>query len=196
MTRPSKFYVVFTGRKPGIYETWEECKAQVDRFPGASFKSFPTIEEAETAYRKIPMVETLLPELHSLSGDGSACPCPGKMEFRIVDSLTKELLHEERFPFGTNNIAEFLALVEACRRVQNDYKHHGKVVYTDSMTALTWLREGRVNTSLELRPDTERLFLRIAEAESTLKTLDLPSIDVRKWLTEKWGEIPADYGRK
>ena len=49
MTKTTKFYVVFTGRKPGIYKTWEECKAQVDRFPSASFKSFPTHEEAETA---------------------------------------------------------------------------------------------------------------------------------------------------
>jgi ribonuclease HI len=196
MTKTTKFYVVFTGREPGIYKTWEECKAQVDRFPSASFKSFSTMEDAEVAYRKIQLTETILPELHSLSGDGSACPCPGKMEFRVVDSLTKELIHEERFPFGTNNIAEFLALVEACRRVQCDFNHAGKVVYTDSMTALTWLREGRVNTSLELRPDTERLFQRIADAETTLRSLDITKIDIRKWPTEKWGEIPADYGRK
>ncbi len=42
-----KFYAVQNGRVPGVYLTWEECKRQVDGFSGASFKSFPTMEEAE-----------------------------------------------------------------------------------------------------------------------------------------------------
>ncbi|BES64790.1 hypothetical protein SANA_12290 [Gottschalkiaceae bacterium SANA] len=36
-----KFYAVKSGRKTGIYESWEECKEQVDGFSGASYKSFP-----------------------------------------------------------------------------------------------------------------------------------------------------------
>ncbi|HDX9541509.1 MULTISPECIES: viroplasmin family protein [Bacillus] len=42
-----KFYAVKVGRNKGIYETWAECKEQVDGFPGAEYKSFSTIEEAE-----------------------------------------------------------------------------------------------------------------------------------------------------
>ena len=42
-----KFYAVQSGRVPGVYLTWEECKKQVDGFSGAVFKSFPTREEAE-----------------------------------------------------------------------------------------------------------------------------------------------------
>ncbi len=41
-----KFYAVKNGRVPGIYTTWEECKAQVDGFSGAVFKGFETKEEA------------------------------------------------------------------------------------------------------------------------------------------------------
>lgn len=41
-----KYYVVRNGRKNGIYRTWEECKAQVDGFKGASYKSFKTENEA------------------------------------------------------------------------------------------------------------------------------------------------------
>lgn len=44
-----KIYAVKNGRTPGIFLTWDACKAQVDGFPKAVFKSFPTIEEA-TAY--------------------------------------------------------------------------------------------------------------------------------------------------
>lgn len=41
-----KYYGVRVGKTPGIYNTWEECKAQVHGFPGAEHKSFPTLEEA------------------------------------------------------------------------------------------------------------------------------------------------------
>jgi len=42
-----KYYGVKNGRMPGVYQTWEECKSQVDGYPAAVFKSFPTKAEAE-----------------------------------------------------------------------------------------------------------------------------------------------------
>ena len=42
-----KYYVVRNGRKKGIYRTWDECRAQVDGFKGASYKSFKTEKEAQ-----------------------------------------------------------------------------------------------------------------------------------------------------
>ena len=41
-----KFYAVKTGRTPGVYGTWADCKAQVDGYSGAVYKSFPTAAEA------------------------------------------------------------------------------------------------------------------------------------------------------
>lgn len=41
-----KYYAVRHGKTPGIYETWESCKAQVDGVAGAVYKGFPTWEEA------------------------------------------------------------------------------------------------------------------------------------------------------
>lgn len=41
-----KFYAVRKGVTPGVYQTWDECKAQVDGFSGAEYKSFSTPEEA------------------------------------------------------------------------------------------------------------------------------------------------------
>lgn len=43
----NKYYAVKVGKKPGIYKTWDECKEQVNKFPGAIYKSFKTLEEAE-----------------------------------------------------------------------------------------------------------------------------------------------------
>lgn len=43
---PGKYYAVKKGRRPGVYQSWAECKAMVDGFPGAVYKSFKTREEA------------------------------------------------------------------------------------------------------------------------------------------------------
>ncbi|KAF8245186.1 hypothetical protein K440DRAFT_422169 [Wilcoxina mikolae CBS 423.85] len=47
MPPKQKWYAVCVGRQPGIYATWDETKAQVDRFPKSRFKSFPTKSAAE-----------------------------------------------------------------------------------------------------------------------------------------------------
>lgn len=47
-----KFYVVWQGRETGIFTDWNTCKKQVDKFPAAKFKSFPTRVEAEAAFQR------------------------------------------------------------------------------------------------------------------------------------------------
>ncbi len=46
-----KFYAVKKGKKPGIYKSWDECKAQVDGYSGAVYKSFKILSEAEGFYK-------------------------------------------------------------------------------------------------------------------------------------------------
>ena len=48
-----KYYAVAKGRVSGIYLTWAECKAQVEHFSGAVYKSFPTKTEAEAFIQKV-----------------------------------------------------------------------------------------------------------------------------------------------
>ena len=48
-SKKPKFYVVWTGRIPGVYTSWEECREQVDGFPGARYKAFASRDEAEYA---------------------------------------------------------------------------------------------------------------------------------------------------
>ena len=47
-----KKYVVYEGREPGIYDSWPECKQQVDRFSGNCHKSFKRPDDAERSYEK------------------------------------------------------------------------------------------------------------------------------------------------
>lgn len=42
-----KYYAVRVGKTPGIYLTWDDCKAMVDGYPGAKYKSFGSLAEAE-----------------------------------------------------------------------------------------------------------------------------------------------------
>lgn len=42
-----KYYAVRVGKTPGIYLNWDDCKAMVDGYPGAIYKSFASVAEAE-----------------------------------------------------------------------------------------------------------------------------------------------------
>jgi viroplasmin and RNaseH domain-containing protein len=42
-----KVYAVRNGKKTGVFNTWDECKEQVNGFKGAEYKSFKTLEEAK-----------------------------------------------------------------------------------------------------------------------------------------------------
>ncbi|XP_012277947.1 ribonuclease H1 [Orussus abietinus] len=50
--RSMSFYAVAKGRKPGIYQTWDECKLQVNQFSGPIYKKFKTQTEAEDFINK------------------------------------------------------------------------------------------------------------------------------------------------
>jgi len=65
--KPRKgFYAVRVGRKPGVYETWEECRAQVDRYPNARFRGFPTLQEAEAFVKERTAQKNVVQAEHGL----------------------------------------------------------------------------------------------------------------------------------
>ncbi|MEN9216569.1 MAG: viroplasmin family protein, partial [Gloeomargarita sp. HHBFW_bins_162] len=120
MTR-AKVYVVWRGRRPGVYRTWDDCWAQVRGFSGAQYKSFPDQATADRAFRGNEVnLSTPTPRLEpgyvrqSYSVDGACSGNPGVMEYRGVYTDTgEEIFHRGPYPLGTNNIAEFLAIVTA-----------------------------------------------------------------------------------
>ena len=209
MTKKQKYYVVWVGIKPGVYATWDAAKAQIDNFPKAQYKSFESLSEAETAFKNkpAPFFGTKLKTTSSGSAnkksiiyesicvDAACSGNPGNMEYRCVDTRTKEqIFHQGPFKEGTNNIGEFLALVHALAML----KKQGKpklLIYTDSVTAMAWVRNKKAKTTL---PETSRnadWFDMIYRAENWLKENTF-SNPIEKWETEIWGEIPADFGRK
>lgn len=47
-----KVYAVAKGKHPGIYFTWDQCKAETHKVKGSIFKSFDSIAAAEDFYKQ------------------------------------------------------------------------------------------------------------------------------------------------
>jgi len=119
---------------------------------------------------------------------------PGPMEYQAVDLQTGVQVFHYGPVHGTNNIGEFLAIVHALALMEQR-GIHDKVVYSDSYNAILWVKKKQCKTKLVRNEQTENLFKMIARAENWLRTHTI-STPVIKWETAKWGEIPADFGRK
>ncbi|MDD5861413.1 MAG: ribonuclease H [Prevotella sp.] len=119
---------------------------------------------------------------------------PGQMEYQCVDLATGERVFHFGPVFGTNNIGEFLAIVHALALMQQR-GITDKVIYSDSVNAALWVKKKQCKTKLERSPRTAELYNIIARAENWLRTHTVTT-PILKWETKKWGEIPADFGRK
>ena len=219
MILKNKFYVVWKGRTPGVYDNWEACKQEIDGFAGALYKGFPDKTSAEAAFAKgftgfenaaakpNPMLATVKPFSPAIAVDAACSGNPGKMEYQgvFVDfgtdpATTTPLFKSPVFENGTNNIGEFLAIVHALAWMKQ--KRVQYPLYSDSVNAQKWVREKKCKTKLQPSEENAYLFELVERAEKWLRENDewmrenAFQIPVLKWKTEIWGEIPADYGRK
>jgi ribonuclease HI len=217
-----KYYVVWHGVEPGIYNSWPKCQEQIKGFEGALYKSFDSEEEAEEAYHSSPYLyikprnseaaekkdklqnpptnrtDTVLPlplevKAEALAVDAACSGNPGPMEYRGVYLKTGQEVFHYGPVHGTNNIGEFLAIVHGLALLKQ--KGAAMTIYSDSRNAMLWVKNKKCKTKLERTAKTEQLFQLIERAELWLKE-NTHNIPLLKWETEKWGEIPADFGRK
>ncbi len=142
--------------------------------------------------------DTVLPlpmavEANAWAVDAACSGNPGSMEYRGVDLTTGYEVFHYGPVFGTNNIGEFLAIVHALALMEQQGKN--MTIYSDSYTAMTWVTKMKCNTKLELNSRTEPLYRVIKRAEKWLRTHSF-RVQILQWDTHKWGEIPADFGRK
>lgn len=214
---------MWKGRTPGVYDSWDACKKEVDGFQGALYKGFPDQASAEAAFAKgftefekkvdghAPLCNDgqspSSPFTPAIAVDAACSGNPGKMEYqgKFVDFGTNPatvvtLFKSPVFENGTNNIGEFLAIVHAL--AWQKQKRTQYPVYSDSVNAQKWVREKQCRTKLQPNDKNAYLFELIDRAETWLRENDnwmrenANVIPVLKWKTEVWGEIPADFGRK
>lgn len=210
--KKKKYYTVWKGHKTGVFEKWEDCKAQIKNFDGAQYKSFETYEAAKNAlkgnyfdyvgknkgFKSELSPEQLkkigMPNYNSISVDAASSGNPGIMEYRGVDTKTKkQLFIQGPFEEGTNNIGEFLALVHGLALLKKN--NSDRIIYSDSKTAISWVQKKNCNTKLERNDKNKPVFDLVDRAVDWLKNNSYKTVIV-KWETKAWGEIPADFGRK
>ncbi|AXI09927.1 ribonuclease H [Oceanobacillus zhaokaii] len=216
-----KYYVVWVGKKPGIYSNWADCQAQTNHFDQAKFKSFESRDLAEKAYREgwqyhwgkgntqkaakgqsnrktssgrpSSFVSNEI-DYNSISVDVGTRGNPGPVEYKGVDTRTGEVIFSNGpISKGTNNLGEFLAIVHALAYLNK--LGSNKTVYTDSRNAMKWVKEKAVSTTLKRDASTAEIWELIDRALHWLHNHTYDN-KVLKWDTKNWGEIKADYGRK
>ena len=218
MPKQKKYYVVWKGRKTGVFDNWGDCQKSIDGFSGPLYKSFINKGLAERAFRGDPydylgrkstfkeIVETLseadkkrygVPIGESIAVDGA---CSGSssyspMEYRGVFTASgKEIFISDVYEGGTNNIAEFLAIVHALALMQkNELKP--MPIYSDSITAMGQIKKKKCRTKVKLEEVNPQLHDAVKRAEKWLENNEV-TVPIKKWHTRVWGEIPADFGHK
>lgn len=221
MAKEKKYYVVFNGRNPGVYDDWADALEQVEGFEGARYKGYTSAAEAAAAFRQaagkadggdlgrflsqassraLPKAGQpdymTIPEvdLDAWAVDASCLGNPGRMEYQGVELMSgRTLFRIGPFDDATNNIGEFLAIVHAMALMAKEGKFHN--IYSDSVSGMAWVRTRKVKTQLKPTPRNAKVFELMARAVTWLNTHQFPA-RVLKWQTERWGEIPADFGRK
>ena len=207
-----KFYVVWKGRKTGVFTSWNACKRQIDGFEGAQYKSFVSLDEAEIAASKTfedykgkntkkPVLSSSerekygTPILESIAVDAACSGNPGRLEYRGVLTHNKqEIFRKGPYLKGTNNIGEFLALVHGIALLKSKNKEDIPI-YSDSKIAMSWVKQKRCKTNVHFDASNKDLLALIKRAEKWLKENTFKN-PILKWETKAWGEIPADFGRK
>ncbi len=117
------------------------------------------------------------------------------MEYRGVDLQTKKILfHSPKYPEGTNNLGEFLAILDAIKYIQ-DKKAKYDCIYSDSETAIARMKSKKIKTTLKYTDKTKELLNKLQDGVTRVKTHDFTT-PIRKRETEIRWEIPADYQRK
>jgi len=205
MAKKDKYYVVWKGVTPGIYETWKECEEMVKNYPDARYKSFKSLDEAEAAFQSGSSLKPKISNRNrgisskikkdAVAVDAACEGNPGIMEYQGINIHTGEkLFYKGPFEQGTNNVGEFLAIVHALAYLTN-LKKPDTTIYSDSITAISWVRNKRTKTNLIKSKKNEILFTLMDRALNWLHSNHYTN-PIVKWETEEWGENPADFGRK
>ena len=215
----ANFYVVWQGRTPGIYDSWAACEAQV-KGVAAKYKGFATLAEAQRAFQSpaeqylkaasspLPCQTATLslkdcsPEemqkhgviLPALAVDAACSGNPGVMEFQgVIADTGTQVFHRGPYVGGTNNIGEFLAIVLGLAYLKQQQLPWA--LYSDSRTAISWIKQKKCKTNIEWNSKNQDLLLAVRAAEKWLSE-NTWTTPIYKWDTPRWGEIPADFGRK
>ena len=158
----TKFYAVKRGVTTGVFLTWEECKASVHGYPGAEYKSFPTMEEAKAYLGYEPEKEQVIygqielpleggarrpgpagKRVVSIYVDGSYNVATGEFSYGVVVLLDgKEITLSEKFDdeelAAMRNVAGEIKGAEAAMQYAMDHGMKKIAIYHDYEGIAKW----------------------------------------------------------
>lgn len=221
-----KFYVVWEGRHPGIYEDWEDARDQIENYPGAKHMSFRSQEEAVAAYRRYmaqgeaPLGEILVKASAAAVGPRGADKTLTPRNYASFPEIDLEGWAVDASCLGNPGVMEYrgvelrtgseLFRVGPFNDATNNIGEFLAIVHALALQFRTGTRHTIYSDSA-----TGMAWVRNRRVKTTLKPteanrrvfdliargvnwLSTHSYDtpILKWQTELWGEIPADFGRK
>lgn len=124
-----------------------------------------------------------------IATDGAHSTRERLTRFRAVDLSSEKELFRESIGNWTNNIGEFLGIIATVKYIL-EHPEAPRVIYSDSITAISWYRNRRTASS--------RHCPALLKAEIFLKAMEerIKGIRVEYWDNRLWGETPADFGNK
>lgn len=147
----AKYYAVQKGRSTGVFLSWAECQKQVSGFSGASFKSFPTLAEAEAFVRGGKAVmpeqtaESPIKEAEALVAyvDGSYHSATGEYAYGMVLLNGKEThtffqKFDDRELAAMRNVAGEIKGAEAAMRYAVEHQYSKLYIYHDYEGIAKW----------------------------------------------------------
>ena len=154
-----KFYAVAKGRKPGIYNNWPAAQSQIEGFPGAVYKGFPSISEAEEWLKNPGFIKSASNKIRESSTgstipkqgevmiytDGGSSGNPGPGGYGVV-----QIFGDERkelsggFRLTTNNRMELMGVIVALRNLE--HRNFPVTICTDSSYVVNGIIKGWANS--------------------------------------------------
>jgi ribonuclease HI len=154
--KKAHYYAVKAGREPGIYRTWAECQEQVTGFPGAVFRGFRVLAEAQdflgdSAARPKPAAAEVVdpvpdseasPDRVVIYTDGACTGNPGPGGYGVVlQNGGKRTELSGGFARTTNNRMELRACIAALQVLPRECS---ATLHTDSRYVASAMTKGWV----------------------------------------------------
>jgi ribonuclease HI len=221
-----KYYVVWIGRKPGIYTSWTTCQEQINKFDDAKFKSYETKAAAEEAYKagwKKSWGQGKPSSGGSKSGSGPASGASSSRQSMGNASVEEIDYNSISVDVGTSGnpgpveykgvdtqTGEVIFTKGPIKRGTNNLGEflaivHG-LAYLQKIGSNKTVYSDSVNaikwvkqravSSTLPRDESTQEIWELVDRAISWLRTNKYNNKVVKWQTKQWGEIKADYGRK
>lgn len=189
-----KFYAVRKGKTTGIFLTWDECKAQVDGFSGAEYKSFSTKEEAENFLFPQQENKTDIPDKDTLTIYVDGSYYEGEFSYGMVvlwegKEETYSQKVEDTELAKMRNVAGEIKGAEAAMQYALDHGAKRLVIYHDYEGIAKWCN-GAWKANKPGTQDYRDLYNRVKEQ------VDISFVKVTGHSNDKYNDMADELAKK